>query len=316
MKKLITVALAWLFFPALIFAQAGNDKTVVAIVNFTSSNDSDQNAANALASIKQLVTKEIGGRQNFTVLDHSLFSSVEQSLAGVTDEAQVYKQLSDAAQQNGGQWVVTGKITQYTEQQNTAPVNALDPNSAQVANFIETISFSISLIDVVTSTSKFTETYTYSSSGPNAMAALNKDYAYAACKIKYAALKMFPIEVHIIKLDEIDKHGKLKKVLVDQGESVFSGTMANGGGCGDQPASPPKWGDLGGIFKKKRIEMEVDLVDVLKVNGKDYTQQKPIGKLAVDKTEGADLTSCIVVDGDKEIMDAFNGSKNIKIKIL
>jgi hypothetical protein len=318
MKKKLSFIVLVLFLPVLIFAQKEGDKIKIAILDFANPKDAQGNTLQIVAHLQELVATEFTNRQKFIILDRSAFAKVNEEINTETNESFVNSKLVETGRQYGAQYIVTGIVTQGNWVQTQVPVNAAYPYGAQKAAYTVNISFSVKLIDIGTGQSTFDQTITCSNTGNTAVEALNSDYDIASCRIKYAILKMFPADIHIIKLDEIDGRGRLKKVLIDRGEDLFSENTAHGGPCDNGGKADQKKGfeAFTALFnKKKGTTLSVIQIEVLNVNGKEYKREKEIGQLEVEKIEGP-VTSCIVKNGDKEIKDSFNAGVSLVIKIL
>lgn len=323
MKNKFALIIFLYFLPGLIFAQKDNGKIKIAILDFTNPKDEHGNTLQVVSYLQELVNREFTNRQNFIILDRISFSKVSEELKTETDESFINSKLVETGRQYGAQYIVTGIVTQGNWVQNSSvvPVNSAYPNGPQktVYTYTVNISFSLKLIDLSTGQSAFDESITCTNSAYSTAEALNNDYGIASCRIKYAIMKMFPVGIHIIQLDEVDSKGRLKKVLIDQGDDLFSENTAHGGPCenGGKPDTKTTFGErFSALFtKKKGTTISVILPEILNVNGKEYKREKEIGRLEVEKIEGQ-VSTCIVLEGDKEIMADFNAGKDLKLKIL
>jgi hypothetical protein len=303
-KKIGLVCLSFLAFLCFNanFAHAGkaDQRIPIAIVDFIKGKQATLKNEGIISSIQELVTNSFIKRTDFRILDRSAMQAILQEIHTEQGEEFINSpKLVEDGKLTGAKYIITGIVTRY------------DSTSAKAA-----VSFSLKIIDLETGESKFNDVIsaTYSgiltgTSGIFDVSSGNGDATQhvldkVSDQLKEDLRKVFPQnDIKIIKLEEVDSHGKLKKVIINKGDETFtkkSGMMGFGGGN----------------------KLSVTSQETQNLGGKDYVVSTVLAYLELDEVKGQ--ISIWKVNGTKDdkegkkIIEMFNspgGSDKLIIKI-
>lgn len=308
MKKPI---LLFIFFltTLLSFAQEASDNYILGVFPVTTSVSGGEKYVEKLNAILSVAFLE---KKRFTIVDRT-------KLEQITKERNLQKQeefldgfVAEQGKSLGAQYLIQGNIdnlsAQSTQIRKSRTVGSYPNQTTQyyyVPGYSVTASVSITIFDVSTGQIKGTKIFNLSGTWEteNREEAINASLNKLSPKIEKGARvskaplfiwinDMFPVAMKILKVEESDKKGRPKMVLIKGGEDMDLHR-----------------GRMGGSI------LQVYINDKMEIDGKVFDRQLPIGEIMVDENQG-EFTICKVKDGADEILKRMNEGKTLLLKMI
>lgn len=285
------------------FTQEVSDNFTIGILPVTATNNS---AKAYCALVQDAVTNVFSGKKRFTLVDRTKFDQIAQERNLQKSEDFLDGQVTEQGKSLGAQYLIQGNISQLSTQSvqiaKTRTVGSYPNQTTQtyyVPGYNVTFALVLQTVDVATgqiksaktiSTTKRYETTNADQAIGSALQSSLDNYR-GDSPLKQWADKTFPVAMKILKVEESDKKGRPKMVLIKGGEDMGLHR-----------------GKMGGSI------LQVYINDKMEVDGKVFDRQLPVGEIMVDENQG-EFTICKVKDGAEEILKHMNEGKTLFLKM-
>lgn len=304
MKKTIAILFIFLSIAATVTAQEASDNVTLGILPVTVS---DPAAKKYSAQIEGIIADIFTGKTRFTVVDRTKFDQLAQERNLQKQEDFLDGQVVAQGKSLGAQYLIQGNISQanaVSVQIKKYKTVGTYPNTYQQTYYVPgyevALIVNLQTIDVATGQAKgaktinASKTWETNSAEQAITASLNllRNPTGREGTLKDWANDMFPVLMKILKVEETDKKGRPKTVLIKGGSDMDLHR-----------------GRMGGSL------LQVYVNETMDVEGKKYDRQVPVGEIMVVEPQG-DFTVCKVKDGADEIQKRMNEGKTLFLKML
>ncbi|HMJ48367.1 MAG TPA: CsgG/HfaB family protein [Ferruginibacter sp.] len=302
MKKLATIAL--LFFQLYSYAQeSGDGNYTVGILPVTSvNNQADRYTSNVQSSLSNVFVE----KTRFTVVDRAGFNQIAKERNLQKQEDFLNGSVVEQGKSLGAEYLISGNVNQINTRSYYKDKSKLDYDAAtkqwytrkyQVTAILVDLNVNVQIIDVATGAFKSNKSFSISHETEETGEAIAINNAVKRLEAYFRAWvnNAFPVYMKIIKVESTNRKGLPEKVLIKGGSDV------------DMAVNK-------GLLSNNSSELDVYIIDVLTVDGKELKRQVTIGKVRISEVQG-EFSICKVRSGAEDIQKNINEGKTLFLKI-
>lgn len=278
-----------------------SDNVTVGVLPTTAS---DAAAKKYCTQVYAAISNVFTTKKRFTVVDRTKLDQIAQERNLQKQEDFLDGFVVEQGKSLGAQFLIQANISQIIAQYvqiqkfRVVSVNPYKSEKYFVDGYNVTALVNVQTIDVSTGQVKGSKTIDLSqqweTNNPEVAIAssLKRLEARGYTPLEQWVNDMFPVDMKVIKVEEADKKGRPKKVLIKGGSDM----------------------DLNrGKYSGSKLQVYIN--EVLSIDGKEYTRPAPVGEVMIDELQG-DFAVCKVTEGADEILKRLNEGKILFLKMI
>lgn len=276
-----------LLFCIFAFSVTYGQKTVLGVMPFSVSTNytQDEDSRNRAQSIQDMVSASFQKSNRFTLVERSKMNTIQAEREIQKGEDFIDSKSIELSAALGAKYIVTGNIS-------AANVVKTEYHGGYNSSYSASILFELKVLDVTTGLVVAAEHFKGEGGGVTTTMG-EKAFNTAFSQVESAVMKFieknFPLQLTIVEIQEKNKSGEAKLLLIAAGTSV-------------------------GIVKGDKLK--VCEIQMISVDGVELPRKKEIGQIKIIKVEDENFSIGEVILGSKEITHKLETKAPIKVFLI